>query len=162
MNKVCQSAQIVKDSIPCGKTITLVGGTFDLLHVGHIHLLKYAKKLGDTLVVCVLSDINVRSYKSFDRPIIGEVYRADMVAALECVDYVFISNIDTSHSDILSILNPSNVVFGIDNSSKSKIIAKERERFIHSNFPNIKINYLKRFSDISISTSDLIKKIRKS
>lgn len=152
----------MKDSVPAGKTITLVGGTFDLLHVGHLHLFEHSKKLGDILIVCVLSDSNVKTYKTSDRPIVGEVYRANMIAALECVDRVYISDIDTSHYDTLSVIKPDCVVFGIDRTDFWKKMAKEREKFIQSHFPNIKINYLERFFDTSISTSDIIQKIRKS
>ncbi len=72
MGKVYTNMQKVRDSIRAGKTMTLVGGSFDLLHVGHVHLLEHAKKLGDVLVACVLSDANVASYKGSRRPIIGD------------------------------------------------------------------------------------------
>jgi cytidyltransferase-like protein len=162
MKKVYGSARDVKDSIPTGKTMTLVGGTFDLLHVGHLHLLEHSKKFETILVVCVLSDKNVKSYKDSNRPIIGEVYRANMVAALACVDFVYISDVDTNNQDTLSLMKPDSVVFGIDDTDYWKRTAQKREQMIRSNFPNIKIHYLERFSDKSVSTSELIQKIRKS
>ncbi|MEY3784330.1 MAG: D,D-heptose 1-phosphate adenosyltransferase / D,D-heptose 7-phosphate kinase [Candidatus Parcubacteria bacterium] len=162
MIKVYDSARAVKDSIPAGKTITLVGGTFDLLHVGHLHLLEYAKKLETILVVCVLSDKNVKSYKDFNRPIIKEVYRASMVAALQCSDFVYISDMDTNHQDMLSLIKPDSVVFGIDDTNHCRQTAKKREQMIRSNFPNIKIHYLERFYDESVSTSAFIHKIKES
>ena len=56
MQRVYESAQAVRDSLPAQKKITLIGGSFDLLHVGHLYVLEYAKKRGGALVVCVLSD----------------------------------------------------------------------------------------------------------
>ena len=84
-----------------------------------------------------------------------------MVAALGCVDYVFISDIDTSHHDILSVVQPNSVVFGIEDTESWRITATKREQFIRSTFPNIKVKYLERFSDTTISTSGLIQKIVK-
>lgn len=161
MQKIYENACAIKEAIGTGKTVTLVGGGFDLLHVGHLHLLEYSKKVEDVLVVCVLSDINIRSYKALSRPIIGEIYRANMIAALQCVDYVYISKIDTSSSDTLSVIQPDSVVFGTEDTDSWRMLATGRERFIQSHFPKIKIHYLKRFSDVSISTSGIIEKIMK-
>ena len=162
MQEVYESVRAVKDSIPAGKTITLVGGSFDLLHIGHLRLLEYSKKLGDVLVVCVLSDANVKSHKGPSRPIVGEMYRADMVAALRCVGRVYVSDIDTSHQNTLSIIQPNGVVFGIEDSEHWREMAGKREQFIQTHFPNIKIYYLERFPDSTISTSGLIQKILNS
>ncbi|MBA3788933.1 adenylyltransferase/cytidyltransferase family protein [Patescibacteria group bacterium] len=147
------SAQAVKDSVRQGKSVTLVGGSFDLLHVGHVHLLERSKKLGAVLVACVLSDINVASYKGSRRPIVSEKYRAQMVESLRCVDRVFISDIDTSHPDILSILQPNNVIFGIEDTERWRATATKREALLKVEFPTIAIHYLDRYADISISTS---------
>ena len=162
MSEIYENARAVKDSIPSGKTITLVGGSFDLLHVGHLRLLEHSKTLGDILVVCVLSDTNVRSHKGSSRPIIVDRYRARMVAALKCVDRAFVSDIDTSDYQTLSIIQPDNVIFGIEDMERRREVAKEREVFIRSNFPGARIHYLERFSDITISTSDIVRKIVKS
>lgn len=113
---VYENASAVKDSIPAGETIVLVGGSFDLLHPGHLRLLEHSKKLGSTLVVCVLSDTNIKSHKGFNRPIVGEVYRAGMIAALRCVDRVYVSDIDTSHQDTLAVIQPNSVIFGIEDT----------------------------------------------
>ncbi len=159
MPRVFKDAHAVKDSIPAGKTITLVGGSFDLLHVGHLHLLEYSKTLGEFLIVCILSDTNVKSHKGSKRPVVGEAYRAAMVAALKCVDCVYVSDIDTSHQETLSVLKPTSVVFGIEDTDHWRQVAAKREQFIRSQFPDIKIHYLKRFVDPTISTSDIIQKI---
>jgi rfaE bifunctional protein nucleotidyltransferase chain/domain len=73
-----------------GKKIVTTNGSFDLFHYGHIATLEKSKKKGDILVVGINSDKSVRSYKSADRPIVPEKYRSGLLAALECVDYVFL------------------------------------------------------------------------
>lgn len=71
----------------------MVGGAFDLIHIGHLHLLEYAATLEDLLVVAVLSDKYVHNYKNSSRPIINEKHRAIMVAAIKGVDFVYIANV---------------------------------------------------------------------
>lgn len=72
------------------KVIVTTNGSYDILHAGHVWSLQDAKDQGDILIVGLNSDKSVKAYKSSDRPIIQEEYRAEMLAALECVDYVFI------------------------------------------------------------------------
>jgi len=72
-----------------GKRIVFTNGCFDLMHVGHTRYLQAAKALGDLLVVGVNSDASVKSLnKSPDRPIVPESQRAEVLAALGCVDHV--------------------------------------------------------------------------
>lgn len=71
-----------------GKKIVTTNGSFDMLHYGHVYCLEEAKKQGDILIVGLNSDHSIHIYKSSDRPIIPEKYRAAMLAALSCVDYV--------------------------------------------------------------------------
>jgi len=72
-----------------GRTVVFTCGVFDLLHVGHVRYLEYARSLGDVLVVGVNADSSVKTLgKGADRPIVGEQDRAEIVAALESVDYV--------------------------------------------------------------------------
>jgi rfaE bifunctional protein nucleotidyltransferase chain/domain len=73
-----------------GKTIVTTNGCFDILHIGHVRNLKAAKKLGDVLIVGLNSDASVRLNKGSSRPIIPARERAELLAALESVDYVFI------------------------------------------------------------------------
>lgn len=75
-----------------GKKVGITNGAFDLLHAGHARYLREAKKLCDILIVAINSDESVRSYKEEGRPVIPEQERAELVAALECVDYVIIFN----------------------------------------------------------------------
>lgn len=71
-----------------GKRLVLANGCFDLLHVGHIRYLQAAKQLGDVLIVAVNSDASVRRIKGRGRPLMSQTERAEIVAALGCVDYV--------------------------------------------------------------------------
>ncbi len=70
--------------------IALANGLFDLLHVGHVRYLEAAKREGDVLVVAINADASARALKGPGRPIVPEGERAELVAALRCVDYVTI------------------------------------------------------------------------
>ena len=73
-----------------GKALVFTNGCFDLLHVGHVRYLREARALGDALVVAVNGDASVRALKGPTRPINSEDDRAEVLAALECVDFVVI------------------------------------------------------------------------
>jgi rfaE bifunctional protein nucleotidyltransferase chain/domain len=73
-----------------GRKLVLTNGCFDLLHVGHVHYLQAARALGDALVVALNGDDSVRELKGAGRPLNIEGDRAEVVAALECVDHVVI------------------------------------------------------------------------
>lgn len=74
-----------------GATLVFTNGCFDLMHIGHTRYLQAAKALGDVLIVGVNSDESVRSLnKAPDRPIVPDTQRAEVVAALGCVDYAVI------------------------------------------------------------------------
>jgi rfaE bifunctional protein nucleotidyltransferase chain/domain len=73
-----------------GKTVVWTNGCFDLLHPGHVRNLQAARALGDLLVIGLNSDESVRALKGPTRPILPEVERAEMLAALACVDHVVI------------------------------------------------------------------------
>jgi rfaE bifunctional protein nucleotidyltransferase chain/domain len=73
-----------------GKTVVWTNGCFDLVHAGHVRSLRDAKALGDILVVGINSDASVRAIKGSARPIIPQDDRAELIAALEPVDYVTI------------------------------------------------------------------------
>ena len=70
--------------------IVFTNGCFDLLHAGHVRLLKEARKRGDVLVVGLNSDASVRALKGSKRPVLNQGERAQLLAALDCVDYVTI------------------------------------------------------------------------
>jgi rfaE bifunctional protein nucleotidyltransferase chain/domain len=73
-----------------GKTVALANGIFDLFHVGHLRYLVGARALADVLVVAVNSDASTRRNKGPGRPVVPEDERAEIVAALACVDHVLV------------------------------------------------------------------------
>ncbi len=73
-----------------GKTVVLTNGHFDVLHVGHVDCLQRAKALGDVLIVGLNSDASTRLLKGERRPIVPQEERAQLLAALQCVDYVIV------------------------------------------------------------------------
>jgi rfaE bifunctional protein nucleotidyltransferase chain/domain len=87
------------------KTVVWTNGCFDLLHVGHIRSFRDAKALGDILIVGVNSDASVRRIKGDSRPIVNQAERAEVVAALEMVDYVTIFD-ETTPIEVLGRLQP--------------------------------------------------------
>jgi D-beta-D-heptose 7-phosphate kinase/D-beta-D-heptose 1-phosphate adenosyltransferase len=72
------------------RKLVLTNGCFDLLHVGHVRSLQAARALGDALAVAINGDDSVRALKGEGRPLNSESERAEIVAALECVDYTVI------------------------------------------------------------------------
>src|SRR6202007_955821 len=72
------------------KPVVWTNGCFDLLHVGHVRNLQAARALGDVLVVGVNSDASVRRLKGPSRPLVPDRERAEILAALECVDHILI------------------------------------------------------------------------
>jgi len=71
-----------------GKRVALANGVFDLLHVGHVRYLEAARREADLLVVAVNSDASARALKGPGRPLLPQRERAEILAALSCVDYV--------------------------------------------------------------------------
>lgn len=80
----------VREAQSQGKKVVTTNGCFDILHVGHLRYLQSAKQLGDILIVAVNSDSSVRAIKGDKRPLVPEDDRAELLAGLECVDYVLI------------------------------------------------------------------------
>lgn len=95
------------------KTVVFTNGVFDLLHPGHIRYLQQARALGDALIVGVNSDRSVRANKGPERPITPEHERAEILAALACVDAAVIFDEETPH-DLIAALQPDVLVKGAD------------------------------------------------
>jgi D-beta-D-heptose 7-phosphate kinase/D-beta-D-heptose 1-phosphate adenosyltransferase len=95
------------------KRVVFTNGCFDLLHLGHVRLLEQARKLGDALVVGLNSDSSVRRLKGDGRPLVAEAGRAEVLAALECVDAVTIFEEDTPR-ELIAALVPDVLVKGGD------------------------------------------------
>jgi len=83
-----QLSQRANEIRRAGQRLVLTNGCFDLLHVGHVRYLQQARKLGDFLIVAVNGDESVRALKGAGRPLNSEEDRAEILAALECVDFV--------------------------------------------------------------------------
>jgi rfaE bifunctional protein nucleotidyltransferase chain/domain len=96
-----------------GEVIVFTNGVFDLLHPGHVRYLQQARALGDVLIVGVNSDASVRRNKGADRPINPEAERAEVLAALACVDAVAIFGEDTP-AEIIRACQPDVLVKGAD------------------------------------------------
>ena len=97
-----------------GQRIVFTNGCFDLMHIGHIRYLQAARNLGDVLVVGVNSDGSVRALsKGADRPIVPDVQRAEVLAALACVDYVIIFSFSFPGA-LIAALQPDILVKGGD------------------------------------------------
>jgi len=96
-----------------GRHIVLANGCFDVLHVGHIRYLSGARKLGDILVVGVNSDQQVEIQKGVGRPVLPAIERAELLAALESVDYVTIFD-EPTVEELLLALKPDVHAKGTD------------------------------------------------
>lgn len=97
-----------------GAKIVFTNGCFDLMHVGHTRYLQAAKALGDVLVVGVNTDASVRSLdKAPDRPIVPEAQRAEVLAALGCIDFVVLFSEPDPHA-LIAALQPDVLVKGGD------------------------------------------------
>jgi len=93
--------------------IVFTNGCFDILHLGHVRYLKEAKKLGDVLILGLNSDASVKKLKGPDRPYVSELERAEILASLECVDYVVIFP-ETRPDNLIRIVKPDIHVKGGD------------------------------------------------
>jgi rfaE bifunctional protein nucleotidyltransferase chain/domain len=96
-----------------GKKLVFTNGVFDILHVGHVRYLEAARALGDALVVAINSDASVQELKGPGRPLMNEKERAEILAALQAVDYVTIFD-DLSPRTLIAQLLPDLLVKGGD------------------------------------------------
>lgn len=96
-----------------GKTIVTTNGCFDILHVGHVRYLQKTKTFADVMIVCLNSDDSVRRIKGPQRPINNENDRAEILCALECVDYVVIFD-ESSPETLLCEIKPDVHTKGAD------------------------------------------------
>jgi rfaE bifunctional protein nucleotidyltransferase chain/domain len=134
-----------------GKIVVFTNGCFDLLHRGHIYLLREAKALGDLLVVAINSDESVKAIKGPTRPILAETDRLELIASMEMVDYVLLFD-EPDPYNIISILQPHILVKGGDWSTEEVIggdLVQENGGKV------VVVPYLKGFS-----TTEIIAKIR--
>jgi D-beta-D-heptose 7-phosphate kinase/D-beta-D-heptose 1-phosphate adenosyltransferase len=95
-----------------GKRVVFTNGCFDLLHIGHVRYLREAKSLGDILVIGMNTDASVGRIKP-GRPVTPQEQRAEMLAALDMVDYVILFNEDTPY-ELIKRIRPDVLVKGGD------------------------------------------------
>ena len=117
------------EATAAGRTIALANGVFDLFHVGHLRYLEGARALADELVVAVNDDASTRLLgKGPGRPVVPEAERAEIVAALECVDHVVL--FDTKDVvPVIRALRPDVQVKGTDYTPETIPEAAEVRRY---------------------------------
>ena len=132
------------------RKVVFTNGCFDILHAGHVRYLKKARSLGDMLVVGLNSDSSIKKIKGKDRPIVNEKERAEILSALESVDYVVVFKEETPIKLIESI-RPKVLAKGAD-WSHGNIVGQE---FVESTGGRVvRVRLVK-----GRSTTDIIKKI---
>lgn len=102
-----------RDEKAAGRRVVATNGCFDLLHVGHVRFLREARSLGDSLVVGLNGDVSVRALKGAGRPVNPEADRAEVLAALGCVDVVVVFP-ETRATHFLGVAQPDVYVKGGD------------------------------------------------
>lgn len=126
-DKITTAAQLVpilNDARRQGRRIVFTNGCFDLMHIGHVRYLQEAKTLGDLLVIGVNSDASVQSLnKAPDRPVVPEAQRAEVLAALGCVDYVVLFSEPDPHK-LIAAVQPDVLVKGGD-WTPDKIVGRD-------------------------------------
>jgi D-beta-D-heptose 7-phosphate kinase/D-beta-D-heptose 1-phosphate adenosyltransferase len=108
-----QTESLVRTARAEGRRVVFTNGVFDLLHSGHVRYLQRARNLGDILIVGLNADASVRRNKGRGRPITPQDERAEVLAALECVDAVVIFEEDTP-AEIVRFVQPDVLVKGAD------------------------------------------------
>lgn len=110
-------AEVVRRRQQRGERGVFTNGCFDLLHLGHVRYLQEARELGDFLILGLNSDSGVRRLKGPGRPLVPEEERAEILAALACIDYVTIFDEPTA-GPLVAYLQPDIYVKGGDYASK--------------------------------------------
>lgn len=135
-----------------GQTVVFTNGCFDLVHRGHVHILRQAKAAGDLLIVALNSDQSVKEIKGPKRPIMPETDRIELIEAMEMVDYVVVFD-DPDPTGLIAAIQPDVLVKGADWSADKVVGAELVEK---SGGRVLRIPYLQGFS-----TSEIIERIVK-
>ncbi|RPI29441.1 MAG: D-glycero-beta-D-manno-heptose 1-phosphate adenylyltransferase [Acidobacteria bacterium] len=115
LKTIAELKQIAQAARKAGKTVVFGNGCFDLVHVGHIRYLQAARELGDILILAVNGDRSVEKLKGPGRPLMPELERAEILAALECVDYLVLFD-DRTVDSLLQEIRPDVHAKGTDYS----------------------------------------------
>jgi rfaE bifunctional protein nucleotidyltransferase chain/domain len=134
-----------------GRRVVFTNGCFDLLHPGHIDSLEKARALGDVLIVGLNSDASVRQFKGAGRPVLPERERAEILAALECVDAVVIFD-QLTPREVIARLLPDVLVKGGDWAS-DQIVGREEVEAAGGRVVSIPVV-------AGYSTTEILRKIR--
>ena len=136
-----------------GKKVAFTNGCFDLLHRGHVHVLREAKACGDLLIVGINSDESVKQIKGPTRPVLPESDRCELLGAMEMVDYVVLFDEPDPH-DLISAVRPDVLVKGGDWNTE-KIIGADLVEEAGGRVAVVP--YIKGFS-----TTELIERVKNS
>jgi rfaE bifunctional protein nucleotidyltransferase chain/domain len=134
------------------KRVVFTNGCFDILHPGHIRMLEKARSLGDALIVAINSDPSVQEIKGPQRPLIPEAERAEVLAALEAVDFVTIFG-ETTPRELIAEILPAILVKGSD-WGPDEIIGREEVEAAGGQLISIPL-------EAGYSTTKLIERIRR-
>ena len=109
-----EEARVLSDRVHSdGRTLVFTNGCFDILHAGHVEYLTFARSQGDALMIGLNSDASIRRIKGSERPFVSEDDRASLLAGLEAVDYVVLSDEDEP-ADLIAQVVPDVLVKGSD------------------------------------------------
>jgi D-beta-D-heptose 7-phosphate kinase/D-beta-D-heptose 1-phosphate adenosyltransferase len=142
---------IAADARKKGKTVVFTNGCFDILHRGHVHVLRQAKACGDLLIAGMNSDKSVRQIKGPARPVLPESDRSELLAALEMIDYVVLFD-EPDPYELISAIRPNVLVKGGDWSGEKIVGADVVEE---AGGRVAVVPYIKGFS-----TTEIIERIR--
>ena len=136
-----------------GKRVAFTNGCFDLLHRGHVHVLRAARACADLLIVGINSDQSVKQIKGPARPVLPESDRCELVGAMEMVDFVVLFNEPDPYS-LISAIRPDVLVKGGDWNT-DKIIGGDLVE--EAGGEVVVVPYIKGFS-----TTEIIERIKNS
>ncbi len=129
-----------------GKSVVFTNGCFDILHRGHVHVLRQAKAAGDLLIVALNSDRSVQEIKGAHRPVLPETDRIELIGAMEMVDYVIIFD-EPDPYKLIAAIKPNVLAKGGDWSAEKIVGADVVEQ---AGGRIVVIPYLKGFSSSEI------------
>jgi D-beta-D-heptose 7-phosphate kinase/D-beta-D-heptose 1-phosphate adenosyltransferase len=151
LKTVDEIAVIATEAKKNNSSVVFTNGCFDLLHRGHVYILRQAKAAGDILIVGINSDRSVKSIKGPARPKLPETDRVELIAAMEMVDYVVLFN-EPDPYQLIAAIKPDVLAKGGDWSA-DKIVGAD---IVERNGGRVTvIPYLKGFS-----TTEIIERIR--
>jgi len=134
-----------------GETIVTLNGSFDLLHAGHLKIIRQAKNQGDRLIIGLNSDNSVKSNKGEERPIINEKARAEMLDAIRFIDYIVILDAKDISIPLIKLIKPHVHVNGSEYGENC--IEADTLKSVGGRLYVVE-------KEQGLSTSDIIKKIK--